>query len=70
MKLTLLQACIDILRGKISLQHLKRIIYSDFLSGRKINYQTCNFSEVISLGYNCEVSMRFRDIFNRAIRPK
>lgn len=33
------------------------------LTIKKIDYYNCNYDEIVSLGYNCEVSQRFCDIF-------
>ncbi len=31
----------------------------------KVQYSNCKYNEIVSLGYNCEVSQRLQDIFNK-----
>lgn len=43
---------------------LKRDFFR-FLAGKKLDYYNCNYNDVISFGYNCEVSQRLCDIFKK-----
>lgn len=45
-------------------RRLKRKFY-ELIAGKKIDYYNCNFNEIISLGYNCEISQRLSDIFKK-----
>lgn len=58
----LIKKTIDLFRKNITLREYKRFLYS-WSVFKKINYYQCNFSEIISFGYNCEVSQRLSDIF-------
>ena len=62
MHIYIIQDIINLIRHKIFYREFKRNLYK-FLCGKKINYYNCNFDEIISLGYNCEISQRLCDIF-------
>lgn len=60
----LLKDTIDFLTQKITYRKYKRRLYR-FTFGKMFDYYNCNFDEVISLGYNCEISNRLYDIFTK-----
>lgn len=62
MKICILQDLIDLIRRKITYRQFKRKFYKCVCG--KIDYYKCNYDEIISLGYNCEVSQRLSDIFS------
>ncbi len=46
----------------MDIRKLKRDFFR-FMAGKKLDYYNCNYNDVISFGYNCEVSQRLSDIF-------
>lgn len=62
MKIQIFQDTLDLFRKKISLKQYIRCI-SRFFFGKKLDYYGCKYDEIISLGYNCEISQRFSDVF-------
>ena len=63
---SILVKCLNLIQKGNFIQFLIHSIIQ-ILTKNKIDYYDCNFDEIVSLGYNCEISQRFCDIFKNKV---
>lgn len=62
MRIPIIQSIINLILRKSTFREFKRNVYKSFI-GKNIDYYNCKFDEIVSLGYDCEISQRLTDIF-------